>query len=301
MASQLENLVGGSLPPANAPEATPQAEQPQTETVEEIPATAEEVVEEAVQEETPVEEQTPEQTPPAKTPDIPKAVAIGWKHDLRDVRNENIQLRERLAVVESRLSQVAEPKAEAPSVEEDPIIAYQKAHAEEYGGDLDSVPIPGKVILERDHWKERRGEVAQQQTVAQKAQSALKAAETVITDQALGPGMGMEAVVTSAKGFLTQDDYAAVRKAGDNAPIILYERCMQHLWYSGVPELQAKAKSFYAMRAGVANRQPATTAAVPKPKQAADTAQPPQKPAPVPLKTEFPTMSRLGLLDKAEE
>jgi len=295
MTSQLDNLLGGSLPPTNAPEATPQADQLQNQSVEETPSAGEEVVEDEVQEETPDEDQTPKQTPPAKAPQtVPLAVFLEEKHENRDLRN-------RLASIESRLSQIADPKVDAPAVEEDPIVAYQKAHSEEYGGDLDSIPIPGKVILERDRWKERQGDVVQQQTVSQKAQNALKAAESVITDQALGPGMGIESIVTSAKGFLTQNDYKEVREAGDNAPVILYERCMQHLWYSGVPELQAKAKSFYAMRAGLQNRAPTTTA-VPKSKQVADTTNSTtSKLAPVPQKATFPTMSRLGLLDPAED
>ncbi len=248
----LDELAGGALP---------SVEQPGEEPVENP-------VEETTVAEQPAEQPAPAAAPAAQRPasdTVPLPVYLDLKHELRDLRQ---QLR--------ALQTAPSGPAAAPVVEEpDPAQEYAKAHAEDYGGNPDDVPIPAGVLRQRDAWLQRRNERRVLAEAARVREDAILRATHTLTDDVMGEGLGFQTVVDLGYALLTDGDKLDIERAGAECHRALYDRCFTRVLQSGTPQATALRQRYEQRRSQM--RVP--------PKQ-------PQSPAP-PKQPEAPTRQEL--------
>ena len=189
--------------------------------------------------------ETPEETPAAAAPQtVPLPIVMELKHELRDMKQENQQLKQRFEELQNK------PQDEVPDPDPVPayIDSYKKEYYEENGEypDEDNIPIPAKVILARDEWRERNAQKSKAQTDAQVREQAIANARITMSDEAFGEGLGLDAVVGIGEHFLTEGDKLDIRNAGPKCADVMYRRCYDRAVASGTPQGIALAQKMHA-------------------------------------------------------
>jgi hypothetical protein len=86
-------------------------------------------------------------------------------------------------------------------------------------------------LAQRQFERQQQDLVQQAQVTNQARQNmarSIATAKVTMDDEAMGDGLGFDAVVAAGAGFLTEDDKAAVRAAGKRAGNLLYQICREY-------------------------------------------------------------------------